>query len=112
VVVLGLAVGVGAVLLAVRVRRDCAPGSLVLLVTVGAVAVAAWLVQVTFGWHVAFRTAYGVLPLVALAFGCATQVVRSRRGGAVIAVVLGMLLLVVAGWVAGSASAEPAHLTP
>jgi D-alanyl-D-alanine carboxypeptidase (penicillin-binding protein 5/6) len=112
VVVLGLAVVVGAVLLVVRVRRDCASGSLVLLVTVGAVAVAAWLVQVTFGWHVAFRTAYGVLPLVALAFGCTTQVVHSRRGGAVIAVVLGMLLLVVAGWVAVSASAEPAHLTP
>jgi D-alanyl-D-alanine carboxypeptidase (penicillin-binding protein 5/6) len=112
VVVLGLAVVVGTVLLAVRVRRDCAPGALLLLVTVGAVAIAAWLVQVTFGWHVAFRTAYGVLPLVALAFGCATQVVRSRRGGAVIAVVLGMLLLIVAGWVAVSASAEPAHLAP
>jgi hypothetical protein len=112
VVVLGLAVVSGAVLLAVRVRRDCAPGSLLLLVTVGAVAVVAWLVQVTFGWHVAFRTAYGVLPLVALAFGCVTQAVPSRRGGVVISLTLGMLLLVVAGWVALAASVEPAHLTP
>lgn len=112
VVVLGLAVAIGAVLLVVRVRRDCTPGSLLLLVTVGAVAVAAWLVQGLFGWHVAFRTAYGVLPLVALAFGCVTQAVSSRRGGAVIAVTLGILLLVVAGWVAVVASAEPAQLTP
>jgi len=112
VVVLGLAVASGAVLLAARVRRDCAPGALLLLVTVGAVAVAAWLLQGTFGWHVAFRTAYGVLPIVALAFGCVTQAVPSRRGGIGIALTLGMLLLVVAGWVSVTASAEPAHLTP
>jgi hypothetical protein len=112
VVVLGLAVASGAVLLAVRVRRDCAPGALLLLVAVGAVAVAAWLLQGTFGWHVAFRTAYGVLPIVALAFGCVTQAVPSRRGGVAIALTLGMLLLVVAAWVAVAASAEPAHLTP
>lgn len=112
VLVLGLAVALGAVLLAVRVRRYCTPGSLLLLVTVGAVAVAAWLLQVTFGWHVAFRTAYGVLPLVALAFGCVAQAAPSRRGGFLIAVALGILLLVVAGWVAVTASAEPAHLTP
>ncbi|WP_426323429.1 hypothetical protein [Microbacterium sp. E-13] len=112
VIVLGLAVAVGAVVLAVRVRRDCAPGSLLLLVTVGAVAVAAWLAQSAFGWHVAFRTAYGVLPLVALAFGCATQAVRSRRGGIAIGITLGMLLLVVAAWVAVAASVESPQLTP
>jgi D-alanyl-D-alanine carboxypeptidase (penicillin-binding protein 5/6) len=112
VVVLGLAVVVGAVLLVVRVRHTCAPGSVVLLVTVGAAAVAAWLVQVTFGWHVAFRTAYGVLPLVALAFGSATQAVRSRRGEVAIGVTLGMLLLAVAAWVAVAASSEPPHLSP
>ena len=49
---------------------------------------------------------------MALAFGCVTQTVPSRRGGILIAVALGMLLLVVAGWVAVTASAEPAHLTP
>ena len=112
VIVLGLAVALGAVLLVVRVRRHCTPGSLLLLVIVGAAAVAAWLLQVTFGWHVAFRTAYGVLPLVALAFGCTTQAVRSRRGGVVIALTLAMLLLLVATWVAVAASAEPARLTP
>ena len=112
VVVLGLAVAAGGVLLAVRVRRDCAAGAVLLLVVVGVVSVAAWLVQVTFGWHVAFRTAYGVLPLVALAFGCATQVIPSRRGGIAIGAMLGMLLLVVAGWVAVAASGEPAQLVP
>jgi D-alanyl-D-alanine carboxypeptidase (penicillin-binding protein 5/6) len=112
VVVLGLAVAVGGVLLAVRARRDCAPGAVLLLIIVGVVSVAAWLVQVTFGWHVAFRTAYGVLPLVALAFGCATLAIPSRRGGIAIGVMLGMLLLVVAGWVAVAASAEPAQLVP
>lgn len=112
VVVLGLAAAAGGVLLAVRARRDCAPGAVLLLVVVGAVSVAAWLVQVTFGWHVAFRTAYGVLPLVALAFGYATQAIPSRRGGIAIGVMLGMLLLVVAGWVAVAASAEPAQLVP
>lgn len=112
VVVLGLAIAAGGVLLAVRARRDCAPGAVLLLVVVGAVSVAAWLVQVTFGWHVAFRTAYGVLPLVALAFGCATQAIPSRRGGIAIGVMLGMLLLVVAIWVAVAASAEPAQLVP
>jgi D-alanyl-D-alanine carboxypeptidase (penicillin-binding protein 5/6) len=112
VIALGLAVAVGGVLLAVRVRRDCAPGSLLLLVAVGAVAVAAWLIQGTFGWHVAFRTAYGVLPLVALAFGCATQAVRSRRGRIAVGVGLGMLLLVVGAWVAVVAPLESAPLTP
>jgi D-alanyl-D-alanine carboxypeptidase (penicillin-binding protein 5/6) len=112
VVVLGLAVAAGGVLLAVRVRRDCAPGAVLLLVVVGVVSVAAWLVQVTFGWHVAFRTAYGVLPLVALAFGCATQAIPSRRGGIAVGAMLGMLLLVVAGWVAVAASGEPAQLVP
>ena len=112
VVVLGIAVVVGGVLLAVRVRRDCAAGAVLLLVVVGAISVAAWLAQVTFGWHVAFRTAYGVLPLVALAFGCATQVVRSRRGALAIGLVLGMLLVVVAAWAAVAASAEPAQLVP
>ena len=110
VIVLGLAVAVGAVVLAVRARRDCAPGSLFLLMAVGVVAVMAWLAQGAFGWHVAFRTAYGVLPLVALAFGCATQVIPSRRGGIVIGVTLGMLLLVVAGWVVVTAPLEPAQL--
>lgn len=112
VVVLGLAVAAGGVLLAVRVRRDCAAGAVLLLVVVGVVSVAAWLVQVTLGWHVAFRTAYGVLPLVALAFGCATQAIRSRRGGIAIGAMLGMLLLVVAGWVAVAAAGEPAQLIP
>ncbi|MGN6219640.1 MAG: hypothetical protein ACTHNQ_09050 [Microbacterium sp.] len=112
VVVLGLAVALGAVLLALRSRRDCAPGSLLLLVTVGAVAVLAWIVQGALGWHVAFRTAYGVLPLVALAFGCATQAVPSRRGSVVIGAALGVLLLLVAGWVAAVASPEAPQLLP
>jgi 4-amino-4-deoxy-L-arabinose transferase-like glycosyltransferase len=112
VIVLGLAVLTGGVLLVVRARRDCTPGSLLLLVAAGGAAVAAWLLQVTFGWHVAFRTAYGVLPLVALAFGCVTQAVPSRRGAVLITATLGTLLLVIAVWVAVAAVGEPAQLAP
>lgn len=99
-----LALLVGVVLLAGAIavpavgRQSVRVLPVALVVVVGAVSVAAWLAQVSLGWHVAFRTAYGALPLAALAFGSATLWLRGRRAPWILCGALALLLLVLCAW--------------
>lgn len=94
------AIAAGGVMLLRRAREigDRAPLQLVLIV--GAASVTAWLLQVNLGWQVAFRTAYGVIPLVALAYGGTTLLARRPLGRIAVACVACGLLLVLGAWVA------------
>jgi D-alanyl-D-alanine carboxypeptidase (penicillin-binding protein 5/6) len=97
-VLVGVVLVAGAVALVAVGRRSIRGLPLALVAVVGAVSVAAWLAQVSLGWHVAFRTAYGALPLAALAFGSATLWFRGRRTPWVACAVLALLLVVLCGW--------------
>ncbi|MGN7861619.1 glycosyltransferase family 39 protein [Microbacterium sp. 22303] len=97
-VLAGAVLLVGAVALLTVARDRVRPVPLALLLVTGVASVAAWLLQVGLGWHVAFRTAYGVLPLAALAFGSATLWFRGRRTGWVLCAVLVLALLVLCAW--------------
>ena len=97
-VLVGAVLVLGAIALLTVGRRRVRGLPLAVLVVTGAASVAAWLLQVGLGWHVAFRTAYGVLPLAALAFGSATLWVRSRRAGWILCALLTLLLLVLCAW--------------
>ena len=77
----GLVLIVGLVAVAIRWRRAYARWPLTAVVLVAVVSVVAWLVQLQFGWPVAFRTAYAALPLFALAAGAAAALPRARWAG-------------------------------
>ena len=97
-VLVGVVLVAGAIALPVLGRRSVRGLPIALLAVVGAVSVAAWLAQVSLGWHVAFRTAYGALPLAALAYGSATLWARGRRTGWILCALSLLLLLVLCGW--------------
>lgn len=100
VVLIGAAIIVGAATVVTRGRALLRPWSLWMVVIVGLASVAAWLLQVMLGWQVAFRTAYGALPLVALAFGASTLLVRGPRGRLVLGAVLAALVIATTVWTA------------
>jgi hypothetical protein len=70
VLILGLVVAL------TRLRPELRRWPFLVVWLAAAISVLAWLAEVVFGWSVAFRTAYGCLPLVGLCYGSATQVVR------------------------------------
>jgi D-alanyl-D-alanine carboxypeptidase (penicillin-binding protein 5/6) len=96
----GAAIVVGLVMLVIRWPTVVHTGPAVMVITVALVSVAAWLIQVLFGWQVAFRTAYGALPLAALAFGAASLVAPGRLSRIVTAGVLVALVLAMTAWTA------------
>jgi D-alanyl-D-alanine carboxypeptidase (penicillin-binding protein 5/6) len=98
-VVVGLVLLTGLVLLAARDWRRYARWPVIVVGLVAAASVAAWLVQSTFGWPVAFRTAYGALPLFALAAGTATRIVRRRRVAIAVLAITSAAQLATTGWV-------------
>jgi D-alanyl-D-alanine carboxypeptidase (penicillin-binding protein 5/6) len=91
---------VGFVMLGTRTRVLLRPGPTWIVVIVGLASIGAWFAQVMFGWQVAFRTAYGALPLVALGFGAATLVARGRRGRWALGAVFVGLVIVTTAWTA------------
>ncbi|MFD6700727.1 MULTISPECIES: glycosyltransferase family 39 protein [unclassified Microbacterium] len=97
-VLVGAVLVVGAVALLTVARERARGVPLAVLLVTGVASVAAWLLQVGLGWHVAFRTAYGALPLAALAFGSATLWIRRRRGDWILCALLVLVLLVLCGW--------------
>ena len=104
----GLIIVMGLVLLFTRHRRRCDGHSLLLLTLVALTSASAWLVQVVFGWPVAFRTAYGVLPLVALAVGAATQISRRRWVQIAVICLTTVLQVITLVWVALALRGAPA----
>lgn len=100
--VVGSAIIVGVALIALRERRRYGQWGLLAVVSVAVVSICAWLVQVVFGWPVAFRTAYSSLPFIALAVGSATQVFRSRWAQIVIMITISLMQLLAGVWVAAS----------
>jgi len=112
-VVIGAAIVVGLVVDLVLRRAILRSGPALSVVVVGAVSVAAWVVQGYAGWEVAFRTAYGVLPLIALAYGSVTALAPGRVSRAILAVVLVALVIALAVWtgyaLASGASAAMLH---
>lgn len=112
-VALGAALVLGALAMATVGRRHLRALPFVFLAVVGIASVGAWLLQVALGWHVAFRTAYGVLPLAALAYGAVALWFRRPRARAVACVALVALLVVLCAWVAVqiAAVADRAMLT-
>jgi D-alanyl-D-alanine carboxypeptidase (penicillin-binding protein 5/6) len=109
-VVVGAVLVVGCVVLATRGRRSVAPAAFWMIFFVGAASVAAWLVQVAFGWEVAFRTAYGVLPLAALAFGISVLIARPARWQWILCAILLAVLAALLVWTGIGLSA--AHEAP
>lgn len=97
--VIGVVMLGGLVLLAIREWRRCSRWGLAVVCLVAAASVAAWLVQSLFGWPVAFRTAYGALPLFALGAGIATQAGRARWAQVGVIVVMTAAQLVTGAWV-------------
>lgn len=97
-VLIGVVIAVGAVMLTVRRGRALQSDALLLVTLVAVASLAAWLIQVTFGWQVAFRTAYGVIPLVALAYGGSTLLARARRPRLVLAGGVIALLVLLCVW--------------
>ena len=97
-VLAGVVLLAGAIALPLVGRRSLRILPAALIAVAGAVSVAAWLAQVSLGWHVAFRTAYGALPLAALAFGSATLWLRARRAPGILCGLLVLLLLALCGW--------------
>lgn len=111
-VAVGVVLIVGLVLLFVREWRSCDRWSVSTIALVAGVSGIAWVVQVVFGWPVAFRTAYAALPLFALAAGMATQLTRSRPAQIAIGAVTSLLQLVTFIWfiVAIAAAGLPSML--
>jgi len=103
----GLIILTGLVLLFTRYRRRCDGHSLLLLTIVALTSASAWLVQVVFGWPVAFRTAYGVFPLVALAVGAATQISRRRWVHIAVVCLTTVLQIITLVWVALAVRGAP-----
>ena len=75
---IGVALATGTLLVVIRERRRYVGWGLLVVGAAAIVSLAAWLLQVVFGWPVAFRTAYGALPFLALAMGTTTQLLRAR----------------------------------
>jgi len=98
VVLLGMVIAAGAVALAAVTRGRVRGLPLVFVAVAGIGSVAAWLLQVALGWHVAFRTAYGVLPLAASAFGAVVLWAARPRTQAIVCAALIALLCVLCGW--------------
>lgn len=98
--------------LAFRARRMGARSALWRLAVVGMTSFGAWLFQVLFAQPVAFRTAYGVLPLVALGVGClAVTGPRERLSWVLPAALCGAQLLI-SGWFLMAVANQPALLQP
>jgi D-alanyl-D-alanine carboxypeptidase (penicillin-binding protein 5/6) len=97
VIVVGVGIIAGLVVLAIKRRSILSFAPVVIVVAVALASVAAWLLQIAFGWQVAFRTAYGVLPLVALAYG-ACPLIAPRRGQIVLAALLIALVATLTVW--------------
>lgn len=98
-IVVGVVLLTGLLVLAMRERRRFARWPLAVVALVAAASVAAWLVQSMFGWPVAFRTAYGALPLFALAAGTATCLGRRRAIGIGVLAVTSSAQLAATAWV-------------
>ncbi len=98
-VAVGVILLVGLVMLVVRGRREYARWGTIVVAVVAAAGFVAWLLQVQFGWPVAFRTAYVVLPLVALAAGSATLVARRRWAQWCVLALTSALQLAAGAWV-------------
>lgn len=100
----GLVLVVGIVAICLRWRRAYAAWPLTAVAAVAVVSVVAWLVQVQFGWPVAFRTAYAALPFFALAAGAAVTLPRARWAGWTVLGVTSALQLAVLAWTAVTVS--------
>jgi D-alanyl-D-alanine carboxypeptidase (penicillin-binding protein 5/6) len=110
-VVVGAVLVVGCIVLATRGRRSVAPAPFWMIFFVAAASIAAWLVQVAFGWQVAFRTAYGVLPFAALAFGISVLIARPERRQWIVSAALLAVLAALLVWTGiGLSGAHPAPL--
>lgn len=77
-IVIGVVIVTGLVLLVWRRGRGMRTWPLAVVVLVAVVSMAAWILQVAFGWPVSFRTAYASLPLWALGAAMATQLTGRR----------------------------------
>lgn len=108
----GAAIAVGAVVLVLRVAKTANGTGLLLVFVVALASFAAWLIQVLLVQPVAFRTAYGVLPLVALSVGCVTAVSsRAWTYRGLVALVVG-LQLVISLWFLTAVSGQNPLLIP
>lgn len=105
-----LAVALGVLVLAGLVHlaftwRSLSRAPLRLAVMTAGLSFVAWLAEITVGWPVAFRTAYGVLPLIAIGVGSLGSVRFGRLPqGAVLILTLGLSLSINA-W--GAAALHP-----
>lgn len=104
-------IAMGSALLVLRGRHELDTPIFILLVLVGVISVVAWLAQVLIVQPVAFRTAYGVLPLVALCLGFLTTF-RSpiMRRTATATVLLCEIVIIV--WFLAVIGGQPAMLNP
>lgn len=111
-VAIGAVLVVGLTLLCVREWRSCDRWSVSVIALVAGVSMIAWVVQVVFGWPVAFRAAFASLPLFALVAGVATQLLRSRPAQIAIGAATSLLQLATFIWfmVAIAAASLPSML--
>lgn len=108
----GLAIAAGLVVLVLRARRNADPPTLWMVAVVGLISTTAWLLQVLFVQPVAFRTAYGVLPLVALGVGCLSETGSRLRAAWLPAALIGSAQLLVGVWFLVAIASQPALMQP
>lgn len=108
----GLALAAGLVMLVVRARRNADLPTLWMVAAVGLISTSAWLLQVLFVQPVAFRTAYGVLPLVALGVGCLSATGSRMRIAWLPATLVGIAQLLVSVWFLAAIASQPALMQP
>jgi len=100
-----VAIGLGIIILTgfiqlLRVRRQILqPWPWLLAVVTAGTSFVAWLTEILLAWPVAFRTAYGVLPLVALSVGATATLGTHKSATRVALIVVLSAQLAVGAWV-------------